>query len=464
VIDDTTPQPGTAKWWLKRLEDELVARTPDMDAYRDLVDDVHPQPDSAETSRKFQRIAGLSTTNLTGLAVEATAERINLEGVRVGDEPDSDKVVWDMLQRCDFDEGSQDAITAALVYSRSFLSVEPPSAGSESARLHYEDPRQVVMAYLPDGRRGPALKVFTDEWTGTTFGTLYTDDIIIKMQRQGTPGVDEVRWMARPLPRDQQAVSRNPLGEVPFFELQNKLTGAVRSEIAPLVLPQRRLNQIVFNTDAVAEYGAFRQKWVTGIEIPRDADGNPIAPYDANIAKLFVAESSDVNFGDFNPSDMDPYIRLAQDVAAHMSRLSRVPITYFLSNISNLGGDALALLISGLVLKCQRRVKGYEPAIEGAVRLALRSMSDPRAAAANIEAKWADMETRSPAQSADSAVKLTQGDNPVITPQTAQEKYLGMSQTERDRDESWRRRAAGSATLADIRARAAQQVTTGGAQ
>ena len=48
------------------------------------------------------------------------------------------------------------------------------------------------------------------------------------------------------------------------------------------------------------------------------------------------------------------------------------------------------------------------------------------------------METRSKAQDADAAVKLTQGDSPVITAQTAQEKYLGMSQTERDRDAAWR--------------------------
>lgn len=450
MLDDTTPQPGTAKWWLKRLEDELVARSADMNAYRDLVDDVHPLPDSAETSRKFQRMAGLSTTNLTGLAVEATAERMTVEGVRVGDEPDADKVVWDMLQRCDFDAGSQDAITSALTYSRSFLSVEPPS-GDSPARLHYEDPRQVVLSYLPDGRRGPALKVFTDEWTGTTFATLYTNDTIIRMQRQGQPGSGEVRWLARPMAGTEQAVTKNPLGEVPFFELQNKLTGAIRSEIAPLVIPQRRLNQIVFNTDAVAEYGAFRQKWATGIEVPRDPNtGAPVAPYEAHIAKLFVAEGHDAKFGDFGASDMKPYIELAQDVAAHMSRLSRVPITYFLSNVSNLGGDALALLISGLVLKCQRRVKGYEPAIEGAVRLALQSMGDPRAGAANIEVKWADMETRSMAQSADAAVKLTQGDNPVLTPQSAQEMYLGMSQTERDRDAAWRLENGAGADLAAI--------------
>jgi len=82
---------GTPKWWLQRLDDELTFRLTDMASYRDLVDDVHPLPDSAETSRKFMRMAGLATTNLMGLAVEATAERITVEGVRIGDDPDSDK-------------------------------------------------------------------------------------------------------------------------------------------------------------------------------------------------------------------------------------------------------------------------------------------------------------------------------------------------------------------------------------
>lgn len=424
-----------------------------MQAYRDLVDDEHEEPFSLETSVKFREMAGLATTNLTGLAVEATAERMSIEGIRIGEDPDADKDVWNNVwQRSEFDEGSQDAITNALVYSRSMVSVEPPGT-TDYARLHYEDPRQVVVAHGPNGERRAALKVFTDDWTGDTFGTLYLPDVIVKMVQANNsttviPGTS--RWLARDVGRED-AVIRNPLGEVPFFELQNKLTGSVRSEVAPLVIPQKRLNQLIFNTDAVAEYGAFRQKWVTGIEVPRDPEtGQPVAPYSASLTSLFVAESNDVTFGDFNPTDPSGYIKLAQEIAAHMSRLSRVPITYFLSNISNLGGDALALLISGLVLKCQRRVIGYEPALEGALRLALRTMNDPRANAANIEIKWADMETRSKAQDADAAVKLTQGENPVITAQTAQEKYLGMSQTERDRDAAWRLENGAGVNLAAL--------------
>ena len=54
------------------------------------------------------------------------------------------------------------------------------------------------------------------------------------------------------------------------------------------------------------------------------------------------------------------------------------------------------------------------------------------------------------AQSADAAVKLTTGDDPVITPQTAQEKFLGMSQTERDRDDAWRQQGRATNNLAAV--------------
>jgi hypothetical protein len=437
VVDETTPQQGTPKWWLRRLDEERTLRASDMQAYRDLVDDVHPQVESAETSQKFVRMAGLATTNLTGLAVEATAERMSVEGIRIGDEPEADKDAWRIWKDSDFDAGSDEAIAAALICGRAFVSVSPPK-GDGKPRLNYEDPRQVVLAYSPEGERVAALKVFTDEWTGETFGTLYTPGFVVRMSQQGEPTpFAEARWMARQMPNGQQAVTRNPLGEVPFFELQNRPLGEIRSEIANLATPQRLLNQTMFNVQAIAEYGAFRQKWATGIEVPRGVDGKPVAPYEAHIAKLFVAEGDGARFGDFNATDLKPHLDLAREIAGHMARISRLPITYFLTDVSNLSAESLALLISGLVAKCERRVKGYEPGIEGAMRLAFKSLGDPRADA-RIEVKWAEMETRSMAQAADAAVKLTTGDNPVITPQTAQEKWLGMSQTERDRDAAWR--------------------------
>lgn len=433
-------------WWVRRLYRELQDRQSDMQTYRDLVDDAHNPATTAEQSRKFALLAGLSTTNLTGLVVEATAERMEVEGFRFGDDPDSDKDAWRIWQESDFDAGSADAITHALVYGRCPISVDP-----DGPRLIVEDPRQVVVAYSSDGRRTrlAALKVFTDEWTGARFATLYLPAAIYRYVDQSAKGAGEPRWELREVP-GTPAVSGNPLAEVPFFELRNRPMGRTRSEIANLVIPQARLNQAVFNTDAVAEYGAFRQKWVTGVEIPRDPVTNkPVAPWDAGVTKLFVADG-DASFGDFNPTDLSGYLALCESIASHMARLSGVPVTYFLTSVANLSADALALLVSRLVKKCQRRVRGYEPAFEGAVRLAFKSLGDPRANQMDAEVKWASMETRSVAQDADAAVKLTAGDNPVITPQTAQEKYLGMSQTERDRDEAWRAEGNATSNLAAV--------------
>lgn len=442
MLDD--PPKGSPKWWLKRLDDERNSRANEIQSYRDLVNDVHPLVESVETSQKFKRMAGLATTNLMGLAAEATAERMSVEGIRVGDEPDADQDAWRIWNESDFDAGSDEAIMAAIIGGRSCVSVSPPTS-DKGPRLNYEDPRNVVLAKDGEGNRIAALKVFTDEWTGDTFGTLYTPGFIVRMSQVGDP--HEARWLARPMPTGREAVTRNPLGEVPFFELENRPLGEVRSELAPLYVPQLLLNQTMFNIQAIAEYGAFRQKWATGIEVPRDpATGNPIAPYEAHVAKLFVAEGSEARFGDFNASDLKPHLDLAREIAGHMARISRLPATYFLTDVSNVGAETLALIVGGLVAKCQRRVKGYEPGFEGPIRLAFKTLGDARANEP-ISIKWAEMETRSMAQAADAAVKLTSGDNPVITPQTAQEKFLGMSVTERNRDDAWRSEASATRDL-----------------
>jgi hypothetical protein len=317
---------GSPKWWLRRLDEERTRRAEVYAAYRELVEDVHPLPESTETSQKFARMAGLSTTNLMGLAAEATAERMSVEGIRIGDEPEADKDAWRIWKDSDFDAGSDEAIAAALICERSFVSVSPPKNG-ENPRLNYEDPSQVVLAYSPEGERIAALKVFGDEWTGDTFGTLYTPGFVVRMTQRGDGDpFGPSRWLARQMPNGAQAVTRNPLGEVPFFELQNRPLGEIRSELAPLVLPQRLLNQTMFNVQAIAEYGAFRQKWATGIEVPRDpATGEPVAPYAANIASLFVAEGSDARFGDFNATDLKPHLDLAREIAGHMAASPACP-------------------------------------------------------------------------------------------------------------------------------------------
>ena len=111
---------GGPLWWVKKLGDELRGRQTDFDLYRELVDDEHMPASTAERSAKYAEMAGLSTTNLCGLVVEATAERMEVEGFRFGDEPEADEDAWRIWQSSDFDAYSVEQITHALVYGRSF--------------------------------------------------------------------------------------------------------------------------------------------------------------------------------------------------------------------------------------------------------------------------------------------------------------------------------------------------------
>ena len=450
-------EPGTPAWWLDRLHRQLVVRRPAMDVLQRYADGDHDDPLVAErASRAFRRILGLSKTNLTGLVVEATAERLAVQGFRFGDNPDADADAWRIWQTSDFDADSETAIIAALTFGRAFVSVEPTDDGP---RLYAEDPRQVIVAYQPGNRRirTAALKEWTDDWTGQQQATLYLPERVYKF-RQDPAGTVEVgasgdgtatRWTLR------GPVESNPLGEVPFLELRNRarIDGEVMSEIEDILDTQDRANHIALNALIAAEYGAFRQKWATGLEIPRDpGTGLPVEPFDVAVNRILIAEDPESRFGDFNATDLDPYINLFESTVRHMAAVSRTPASYLLGQLANLSAEALAAAEAGLVKKAARRAKGYESAFEGAMRLAFRSMGDPRGFAVTAETVWANMEIKSWAQAADAAVKLTQAG--VIPPQQARED-LGYSETQRQRMDAW---AADADSLSALTATLEQQV------
>jgi hypothetical protein len=432
----------TPRWWVSRLYAQLVERQPDIDFYGRYVDGVHDAPTLEEkASRAFRRIVGLSPTNLTGLVVEATAERLEVQGFRFGDSPDADGDAYRIWQGSDFDSESELLMTAALTAGRSFVMVEPPRSGDGLPRLYAEDASQMVVAY-ESGRRDrrlAALKVWVDEWTAERHATLYLPGSLHKFRAPAAPvaGVDAPRWELRDPEVDGE---RNPLGTVPVFELRNrpKLRGPVRSEVHDVISDQDACNHIALNALIAAEYGAFRQKWATGLEVPRDpVTGQAIEPFDVAVNRILINESDEpgARFGDFNATDLKPYIELYESRVKHMAAVSQTPVSTF-GIVPNVSAEALALSITGLVNKVARRAKHFEQPFEAALRLAFRSIGDPRGDAVTAETIWKDPEIRSFAQMADAAQKLTGG--PVITPQTAQEFILGMTETQRARDEAWR--------------------------
>ena len=120
------------------------------------------------------------------------------------------------------------------------------------------------------------MKRWTDD-TGRGFATLYLPDVIYRWQtsdavHRGQPPSWEPRedvngsWMT------------NPLGSVPLFALENnpRLLGGGRSDILGLLPLQDAIDKIVADSIIASEYSSLRQRWATGVEIPKDELGQPV--------------------------------------------------------------------------------------------------------------------------------------------------------------------------------------------
>lgn len=435
------PEPGSPSWWLDRLYADLQRRVPEQQLMQRYADGEHDRPSVVqEASRTFRRLMGLSVTNLTGLIVEATAERQAVQGFRFGDQPDADADAWRIWQESDFDSASEMLITAALTVGRSFILVEPPQDGRDRPRLYAEDASQMVVAYEAGRRteRAAALKVWRDDWSGDLFATLYLPGSLHKMRARvrGSLLPKSPLWTLRDEDLDGE---RNPLGEVPVFELQNRpaLLGGVTSEIADVLADQDRANLIALNIMIAMEYGAFPQKWATGLELPTNPEtGQPLDTFEASVRRMWVTPSETAKFGALPPTDIKPYIDWYTSTVQHMAAVTRTPASYLLGHMANLSAEALAAAEAGLVNKVKRRRMHFEQAFESALRLAFRTVGDPRGDAVTAETVWVEPEIRSDAQSMDAAQKGVQGG--IIAAETAQERYLGMTATERARDRARR--------------------------
>ena len=439
------PVPMAPRQWVDRLHKQLGARQADVDLWCRYVNGDHDDPPVESTaSVAFRRLLDLSKTNLTGLIVAATAARMEVQGFRFGDDPAADRDAWEIWQASNFDMESDLLIHDALKSGRGFLLVEPPTA-DDFPRLYAESARQVIVAYASGNRRErlAALKVWQDEWTGEVHANLFLPDRVFKLRTDAKPAGSSLytpRWE----PRDDREESvSNPLGVVPVFEITNRpglVVGEARSEIADVLSDQDRANQIALNMLIAMEYGAFPQKWATGLELPRDpTTGAAVDTFEASIKRMWVTPSIDARFGAITPTDIKPYIDLYEATVKHMASVSETPASYLLGHLVNLSAEALAAAEAALVHKVRRKARHFEQPFEDAMRLCFASIGDPRGKTTAAETIWADPEIKSAGQVADAALKLVGG--PVITAQTAQEMFLGMSATQRERDAAWRQEA-----------------------
>ncbi len=415
----------------------------------------HPLPDAPAGARaEYLRLMRLARSNWCQLIVDAVAERLTVDGVRFGNQSSADVDVWRTLwQPNDLDAEHGSVHLEALIGGAAYVLVWPDvDRGVDGPpTITAEHPAEVYVELEPGNRRRrrAAVKRYTDD--GLEYVTLWTAPdgdtpaMVYKWRREPS----SAKWEPYAADGDDGPEFENGLGAVPVVPFRNRarMIGPGVSELGNGITDiQDRINETLFGRLTAARFAAFRQRWVTGLEIPVDPETNkPVEPFRAAVDRLWMAEDSEVKFGEFGATDLRPYIESVESDIQHLAAISRTPPHYLLGQSGAFpSGESLKATETGLVAKVRSRMLSFGESWEEVVRLGLAAQQDARAADDSLEVVWRDPESKGLGELVDALVKL----GTLGIPREALWERYGASQVEIAR---WR----GQAARADLAAAAA---------
>lgn len=393
-------RPESVESWADYLGARMDAQANDAAKWNDYYEGKHsPLFSQPKYQRAFGKMLDSFADNFCSLIVDAVGERLQVDGFRMTDDPAADEDAWRIWQANDMDAGSATAMTESLISGRSYATVW--GDGGDQPVIALEDAGEMTCWYdAAVSRSLPqlALKRWQDEW-GMWHARLWTPDESYRLQGRVKAG----SWTIL----DSTV---NPLGVVPVVELANRprLRLDPASELKVVAPIQDAINKVVRDALVASEFAAYPQRWVTGLEIEIDEEGQPKPPpFDPALDRMFQAEDPSTAFGQFNAADLGNYVKLVDMLVQHLATMSRVPFHYFLINGGQApSGEAIQSAEAGLVAKVKDRQTHFGNGWERVMRLCFAVLGDERATATAAETIWNDPEYRTEGQHIDALLKL----------------------------------------------------------
>jgi hypothetical protein len=410
----------TAEQWRDALDQELEARRPTLELYKEYYDGEHRLQFATSKFREaFGDLFEAFADNWCQLVVDIAVERLAVIGFRFG-EDDADEEAWSIWQENDLDARQIAAHTDAVKLGTSYLLVGTPDDASGEAKITVESAEQCITMHDPSDRRRrlAGLKKWRDEM-GDVMCQLFLPDRLVTWRQPSH--VSELQAYGLWLPVgniagmawETVAVEDNPVGVVPLIPLENTpdlLTGG-KSDLKPAISLNDAANKFFSDMLVASEYIAFPQRVLTGVELPRDPVTGEIledVQLRAAVSRMWAFEGENVGASSLPPGQLSQYVEGVDLAVQHLAAQTRTPPHYLLSRLVNLSGDALVAAETGLVARCNRKTVDFSDSWEDAMRVAFKwralarggwagSGRDlVRATMTDAETIWKDTENRDP--------------------------------------------------------------------
>lgn len=436
------PIPNDLKRQLEKLLTELDRRNTRARLHELYLDGIPPFPQAiikAKVTKVYRNLMPVASAPWASLIVDSTLDRLEISGIE-SDDKDMDKIVWGAWQDNQMDAESKLGNSSALINGRAFATVWRPP-GSDGPEVSLDDASTMIVQYAEGSRcrRVAALR----RWKGEdekTYVTLYRADGIYKFVEAGegegrAPGRAKAGgawWEAREEDGEEWPLS-NPWGVVPVVEI------AINRRLKPGCFPYARgeyehclglidrINLLTFLGLVVAFWMGFPLRGVIGERILRDDDGEPIAPFDAYASELAQLEDPAAKTFEYKAADrknLSIFPELDQ-----LSTITKTPRHYFPmeNGMTNLAADAIRASEGSLHAKVTNYKATTGEGWEDVLRLCGLMSDEEVELSPRAELKWLDHESRSVAEAADAATKLSSIGLPW---QIIAQRYLNFTQEE----------------------------------
>ncbi len=360
----------------------------------------HPHSfDSLRFRRAFGKQLASFADNWMRLVVQATVNRLTVQGFRVGDTDSEgtsavDSRAWALWRANNLPRAASIAHRDAMKFGTSFVMVDPLS-DPDRPRITVESPYQVVGQR--DSQDRYRLLNAIKKWVGDDgfqYLNFYTPGFVLKFRATAqTPSAtpnDPGRVLQQPAWMQIGEVE-NPLGVVPIIPLENEpdLIDGGMSDLDDLIPLNDALNKLLRDALVASEYQGFRQRWATGVDVPKDPEtGKPLsdalAQLTASERNVWMFGSPAAKVGEFGQVDLTPYASMIEVMIHHMSMVSMTPSYMLVGRLANLSADAIRAAELGFVGKLWTKQADFGGGWEQAMSLALGTGQQP------VETVWRD--------------------------------------------------------------------------
>jgi hypothetical protein len=394
------PPPDTAAADITKTLTVLAQRRTAYLRYRDYYEGRHNLNFATEKFRNafgalFQKFAN----NLCPSVVDALADRLDLEGFTVEEGPATlADTAWKVWLDNRMDRRAGETHTEAGTTGDAYVIVWP-------------DPDGRVALYPNLAER--CLVVYDEEWPGRILWggkawlaaddharcTLYYPD---RLEKYRTPQVcqgvlpDRAAAFEPWQPAGEPWPLPNKWGRVPLFHLANNgRTNSVGcSELRDVLPLQDAVNKTIADRLVGAEFQAFAQRWVTGIEVPIDeTTGKPLELFTPGADRIWATANEAAKFGQFEAANLAQLRDETNDYRLAIAQVSRTPLHYILPMTGDFpSGEALKTAEAAFLAKVDDRQVSYGNFWEDIMRFALQVAG---AGEARLSAQWRDAAPRS---------------------------------------------------------------------